>query len=199
MALCLGSLSCWKMNLLPHLKWVLCFVANAIRGIIWTFLRNGLRRALELVEPYNFTPLSAKEHCRLLRMIVGILKASLTSQYLSLLLSFEGWPGPVLLRVWMLWWTFHFLMMEPVVLNSIFKLFNIFFIAISCLAHFNYCSSHLQNALFFLIFAVIFQQRQGVLFIFREKPYFRMYKLYLIMFNYGQITVTFVLFWLICP
>lgn len=85
-------------------------VVNAIHAFMW-ILRNGfflttlpqrpvLWRALEIVEPCTFTPVSAKEQCRLLRKTVGFLVASLTSQHLALMLRFEG--QPVLLRVWVL-------------------------------------------------------------------------------------------------
>lgn len=91
------------------------------------------------MDPSIFIPVSAKELCSFLRMTVGDLAAFLTSPCLVLILSFEGQPA--LVKV------FHFLMIDPTVLNEIFKLSSIF-ITISCLVHFNNLVPHISRMLF---------------------------------------------------
>lgn len=136
---------------------------------------------LKIVDPSIFTQVLAKELCSFLRMTVGDLAAFLTSPCLVLIFSFEG--QPVLVKV------FHFLMIDPTVLNEIFKLSSIF-ITISCLVHFNNLVPHISRMLFRPNFFQLFFNNDNVcsnkLLISRKNSYF---STHLIMFNNGQITV----------
>ena len=65
------------------------------------------------------SPISAKELCSSVRVVIGFQVTSLTKVVLVLLLSLLGWPA--LGRVWLFLYFFHFQMMETTVLLETFN------------------------------------------------------------------------------
>ena len=67
--------------------------------------------------------ISAKEICSSVRLVIGLLVTSLTKVLLAQLLSLVG--RPALGRVWVVPYSFHFLMMELTVLLGTFNTLEI--------------------------------------------------------------------------